>query len=263
MRKYLTTGLLGTFLGLVVGGVPAEASIISRGFFDEKIADYATLDSLNSKADKSEITTLSNIIGTPAELTYWDIITNFGDAGPFYSDDYYEEADKTIPYDNLSEFLRLSYTDPDFPGVASLGKYLFNAPRGATHWPLRLTEIFYDYQEMGDGLNQAGFYRLLFSEGTSETVNGQKVYTIPHLSQQVDKIGVVPDGYNNLADALAAVKITADTAKELAERAIPNILNESSNGKYVLTAEKVGDTATYKWEIIDRTTIENTATTNE
>lgn len=130
MRKYLTTGLLGTFLGLVVGGVPAEASIISRGSFDEKIADYATLDSLNSKADKSEMTTLSNIIGTPAELTYWDVITNFGDGGPFYSDDYYNEADKTIAYDNLSEFLRLSYTDPDFPGVASLGKYLFVQPRG-------------------------------------------------------------------------------------------------------------------------------------
>ncbi len=258
MNKILLGIVFG--LGAIVG---ADASIVSRSFLDDELANYATTTALNQKANQTDLTNLSRIVGTPAELTYWDIIANFGDGGPFYLNDYYEEADKTIPYDNLSEFLRLSYTDPDFPGVASLGKYLFNAPRGATYWPLRLQDIFYDYQEMSDGLHQVGFYRLLFSEGTSETVNGQKVYTIPHLSQQVDKIGVVPDGYNNLADALAAVKITADTAKELAEKAIPNVLNESSNGKYVLTAEKVGDTATYKWEIIDRTTTENTATTNE
>lgn len=254
MNKILLGIVFG--LGAIVG---ADASIVSRSFLDDELANYATTTALNQKANQTDLTNLSRIVGTPAELTYWDIIANFGDSGPFYPDDYYEEADKTIPYDNLSEFLRLSYTDPDFPGVASLGKYLFNAPRGATYWPLRLHDIFYDYQEMSDGLNQGGFYRLLFSEGTSETVNGQKVYTIPHLSQQVDKIGVVPDGYNNLADALAAVKITADTAKELAEKAIPNVLNESSNGKYVLTAEKVGDTATYKWEIIDRAINEITA----
>ncbi len=63
-------------------------------------------------------------------------------------------------------------------------------------------------------------------------------------------------------EELIKTKQVANEAKELAEKAIPNVLNESSNGKYVLTAEKVGDTATYKWEIIDRTVTENT-TINE
>ena len=82
------------------------------------------------------------------------------------------------------------------------------------------------------------------------------------LKEISDRIGTLPEEFDTVSDALVAIQVDVATAKELAEKAIPNVLNESSNGKYVLTAEKVGDTATYKWEIIDRTTTENTATTN-
>ena len=76
-------------------------------------------------------------------------------------------------------------------------------------------------------------------------------------------IGTVPEGYDNLGAALSAVKGIAEEAKQLAEQAIPNVLDEDSNGKYVLTAEKVGDVATYRWEIINRATNETTTNTTE
>ena len=245
------------FLGAVFGVTfmgSAGASIISRGFFDEKIADYATMESLNSKADKSELTTLSNIIGTPAELTYRDVISD--DLESFFGGEFIENHGTTqIPTDNISELLLLNYTDPNFPGLAGVIDRLFYP----YDYPVGLGEIFNDYHRLNNYTGKSHFWALLYIGGD---MNGIKVYSLPKLTEEVDKIGTLPDGYNNLADALAAVKITADTAKELAEKAIPNVLNESSNGKYVLTAEKVGDTATYKWEIIDRTVTENT-TTNE
>ncbi|MBQ7055396.1 MAG: hypothetical protein IJN91_00480 [Alphaproteobacteria bacterium] len=245
------------FLGAVFGVTfmgSAGASIISRGFFDEKIADYATMESLNSKADKSELTTLSEIIGTPAELTYRDVIS--GDLELLFGEEFIENHGTTqIPTDNISELLLLNYTDPNFPGIAGVIDRLFYP----YDYSVGLGNIFSDYDRLTRYTGNVHFWALLDNGGD---MDGKKAYGLPKLTEEVDKIGTLPDGYNNLADALAAVKITADTAKELAEKAIPNVLNESSNGKYVLTAEKVGDTATYKWEIIDRTVTENT-TTNE
>ena len=118
-----------------------------------------------------------------------------------------------------------------------------------------LYDISNYFSEFIEKLPETSLYGLLITHGTT-TDTGEKIYPLPQLSAGIDKIGTIPDGYTNLADALAAVKITADTAKQLAEQAIPNVLNESSNGKYVLTAEKLGETATYRWEIIDRTTTE-------
>lgn len=213
MKKVLISTILGLAVFDTVG-----ASIISRSFFDEKIADYATLESLNSKADKNEVTTLSDKIG-----------------------DLYLLSD-TLPI------------PPDYIEVFGVSMNGLKIPSTLTHLILNMLfaeEGFPSFHNLSNSI---------LSGGTM--TNGFIYYGLPKLTEEVDKIGVVPDGYNNLADALAAVKITADTAKELAEKAIPNVLNESSNGKYVLTAEKVGDTATYKWEIIDRTTTENTATTN-
>ena len=206
---------LGAVFGLTIMG-SAGASIISRGFFDEKIADYATMESLNSKADKSELTVLSEKIGNLSFLS------------------------NTIPLPpNFIELL----------GIENL------------QIPTTLTQLISGMLFADEGFPSFHILSdIILSGGTLS--DGYRYYGLPKLTEEVDKIGTLPDGYNNLADALAAVKITADTAKELAEKAIPNVLNESSNGKYVLTAEKVGDTATYKWEIIDRTVTENT-TTNE
>ncbi len=52
---------LGAVFGLTIMG-SAGASIISRGFFDEQIGNYATLDLLNSKANQSELNMLTGQI---------------------------------------------------------------------------------------------------------------------------------------------------------------------------------------------------------
>lgn len=50
--------------------IDADASIISRSFLDEALTNYATSTALDLKADKADLTTLSEIVGTPAEMTY-------------------------------------------------------------------------------------------------------------------------------------------------------------------------------------------------
>lgn len=206
--------LVSTIFSLTIFGA-ATASIISRGFFDEQIGKYATLDLLNSKANQSDITNLSNKIGS---LSYERLDDDFG-----VSEVANIIVNSNLIYNRLSGFDFNSVTD----GFAHfINTYLF--------------DIWY---ALHNGYDLYG--------------NDSPVMGLSALTNAVNKIGAVPDGYTNLADALTAVKITADTAKQLAEQAIPNVLNESSNGKYVLTAEKVGDTATYKWEIIDRTLTES------
>ena len=76
-----------------------------------------------------------------------------------------------------------------------------------------------------------------------------------------DKIGIVPDGYDNLGAALTAIKGVAEEVKQKVEAAIPDPKAEGANGKYVLTVDVVGDNATYRWEKIDRATGEIGTTT--
>ncbi|MBR3782144.1 MAG: hypothetical protein IKL14_02025 [Alphaproteobacteria bacterium] len=64
MRKFLTTGLFGAILGIVIGGAPADASLISRSFLDEALTSYATTTALDLKANQSDLTDLSDKIGT-------------------------------------------------------------------------------------------------------------------------------------------------------------------------------------------------------
>ena len=63
MRKLLTAGIFGTILSLT-GANYAGASIISRGFFDEAMENYATNTALDLKANQTDLTALSNKIGT-------------------------------------------------------------------------------------------------------------------------------------------------------------------------------------------------------
>ena len=63
MRRLLTAGIFGTILGIVGAGT-VNASIVSSGFLDEKLTEYALSTSLDLKAIQSDLTALSNKIGT-------------------------------------------------------------------------------------------------------------------------------------------------------------------------------------------------------
>ena len=69
MRKFLTTGLFSAILGLAVG-TPADASLVSRGFLDEALENYATTTALDLKANQSDFTELSNKIGDAWPYTF-------------------------------------------------------------------------------------------------------------------------------------------------------------------------------------------------
>ena len=62
MKKFTITGVFG--VGLSVIANCADASIVSRGFLDEALTNYATNISLDLKADTADLTALSDIIGT-------------------------------------------------------------------------------------------------------------------------------------------------------------------------------------------------------
>ncbi len=67
-----------------------------------------------------------------------------------------------------------------------------------------------------------------------------------------EKIGAVPDGFANLADALAALKETADRAVELAEKEILDPREQVNvDGKFILVVELEGGNATYRWEGVE------------
>ena len=76
MRKYLTTGLFGAILGLAFGA-PADAALVSRGFLDEALENYATTTALDLKANQSDFTDLSDKIGTlPTAMEFYEYDAN-------------------------------------------------------------------------------------------------------------------------------------------------------------------------------------------
>ena len=77
MRKYLTTGLFSAILGIVIGGAPADAALVSRGFLDEALENYATTTALDLKANQSDFTDLSDKIGTlPTSMEFYEYDAN-------------------------------------------------------------------------------------------------------------------------------------------------------------------------------------------
>ena len=85
MRKYLTTGLFSAILGIVIGGAPADAALVSRGFLDEALENYATTTALDLKADNADLTNLSNKIGElpdSAPTNMWYTVTSFSEPVP-------------------------------------------------------------------------------------------------------------------------------------------------------------------------------------
>ncbi|MBR3781761.1 MAG: hypothetical protein IKL14_00025 [Alphaproteobacteria bacterium] len=51
MKKLIITGTFGAMLCLSTGA-PADASIVSRGFLDEALTNYATTTALDLKANQ-------------------------------------------------------------------------------------------------------------------------------------------------------------------------------------------------------------------
>ena len=265
MRKFLTTCLFGAILGLAVGA-PADAALVSRGFLDEALGNYATTTALDLKADQSDFTELSNIVGTPAELTYRDIIESASSAiVELMGMDYYDAyGDNTVPTNNISELIRLNYTDIDFPGLAGVVQSLFYQRDEDDYWPVRLTEIFNDYEYLFLGMGHVSFTNIIIDGGTLQR-SGVTVYGLKDLTTKVDantaKIGTLPTEYATVGAALTAIKGIAEDAKAAALSAIPDPKTEGSTGKFVLTVDIVGDNATYRWEKIDRE--DETTTTTE
>ena len=262
MNKYL----LGVLIGLGTIGT-TYASIVSRGFLDEALTSYATTTALDLKANQSDLTNLSNIVGTPTEMTYKDMIdSNRITYGLFggYESPYY--TDTPIPTNDISEFILRSYTDENFPGVVGLFVRLFSVDDGSEGgWPIRLLEIFDDYQLLYEATKDWSFYSFLRYGGSlgEITVYGlakltEEVDKIPALTESVNantaKIGTLPDGYETVGAALTAINAKVDNK-------IENLSETASAGKYVLTAVRVGDQTTYAWELIDRSESEATTTT--
>ena len=242
--------LVGVVLGLVtVGG--ADASIVSRGFFEEQIGNYATLDLLNSKANQMDLNRLTDMIGTPDN--------NMTIGACELSQDMMEgeisEEDLGKPFfgPNVWEFLNRSYTDSSFPGFYAFttkvmygwaqGKRQFEGVRSISNF---LSDFINKFGLEAGGQN---LYSILMQDGINK--DGVMTYPLPYLSKQVDKIGTLPVGYETVGAALEAINAKVDNK-------ITNLSATASNGKYVLTAVKEGDQTTYAWESIDRSESENT-----
>ncbi len=366
---------LGAILGISIVGA-AGASIVSRGFFEEQIGNYATLDLLNSKANQSDLTALSDKIGVRA----WSVDNPnlLIDSFPFIKElfpDLYGSGDSWALEDvmPMSYYFEVNNVNVRWPGLAGVTNKLLNGWTGV-NGELRNPGLkaMYDGWVIGD-YNMPGLYDIssqmhklktafsvssvyrLFTNGSESYTIGDysgPIYPLWKLSQAVDKIGdlpigdmvvvppmftslngdialptslaelivrlflgnsrsgpiissiyrdmhnglrndegeivvkglsqlsseigvvpqgtnlvdmigvnakrigTVPAGYKNLGDALAAAMETADKAVELAEKAIPDPRSEGTSGKFVLTVDVIGDSTTYHWEKIDRTSEE-------
>ncbi len=256
MNKYL----LGVLMS--VGTISTTyASIVSRGFLEEALTNYATSTALDLKANQSDLTNLSNIVGTPTEMTYGDMMVSIGRPVRELFDRVYSGNTTPFPTNDISEFIRRSYTDKDFPGVAGLFTALFQQQNPNDSWPIRLYSIFNDYADLY--ITNGGYSFFLFILNGGSVGGGDVVYGLRELTPMVDantaKIGTIDSentiaGYDNLADALRAINAKVDNK-------IENLSETASAGKYVLTAVRVGDQTTYAWELIDRS--ESEATTTE
>ena len=251
MKRLLTAGIFGTILGIVGTGT-ANASIVSSGFLDEKLTEMtnATTLQLDTKANQSDLVNLLNIVGTPMEITYTDILRRSYYIEHIMGALYYETyADNTVPTNDISELIRLNYTDTDFLGLVGVVNALFEQREPGDTWPLRLKDIFDDYEYLFDE-GYSSFMDLIIRGGTVSGRDG--IVTVYGLKDLTTKIGTLPDGYDSVGAALTAIKGIAEDAKAAALAAIPDPKQEGSSGKFVLTVDIVGDNATYRWEKIDR-----------
>ena len=241
MRKILVS----TILGVGIAGT-ANASIVSSGFLDEKLTEMtnATTLQLDNKANQSDLTALSNKIGTlPDGLTVENLYNGWK-----------TPSGKSVH--GLSIIAQHNFTTYD-PLNDTINTGLKLESGGYLEV---LARLFFDhgYEEPNNGV-LAPFWYL--------TKQALRVGEIPHgktaagmIDEINTKIGTLPTEYATVGAALTAIKGIAEDAKAAALAAIPDPKQEGSSGKFVLTVDIVGDNATYHWEKIDR---EGETTTTE
>lgn len=178
MKKFTITGVFG--VGLSVIANCADASIVSRGFLDETLTNYATNISLDLKADTADLTALSDIIGTlPTTVIGFEnyvLPNNIGEqlniifnGDPDPNSDYMRHGLK-----DLSDFIR-ELQNKDF----EIMRYLLDGyERGLVYGSWRewrgLTEMDAD------------------------------------IKNNTAKIGTLPDGYESVGAALTAMNAKID-----------------------------------------------------
>ncbi|MBQ7055841.1 MAG: hypothetical protein IJN91_02825 [Alphaproteobacteria bacterium] len=287
MRKILVS----TILGVGIAGT-ANASIVSSGFLDEKLTEYALSTSLDLKANQSDFTELNTQISNSIDSlkTLWnseigiladgfnpnkvnnDIEGAFGLVGGFIV--------------HSMQSLTGGWTDKT-DGTTYLGIKDLNTKIGPLPDDITVLHMLEGWTDPS-GYYFPGLFDLasntfkfnnlfpktsigmLLAHGLEEYTNGNytgPVYPLWKLSEGIDKIGSIetkigtlPAGYDSVGAALTAIKGIAEDAKAAALAAIPDPKQEGSSGKFVLTVDIVGDNATYHWEKIDR---EGETTTTE
>lgn len=218
MNKYL----MGIIIGLGTIGT-THASIVSRGFLEEALTNYATSTALDLKADKADLMTVSdtieewnNIVARARNLDYcsnmnWDsIVVN----GEIVFDSCYDT-------NNVSDLIK---------------RFVPYMGQSGGNWFIQLLELSTNGYTKG-----------------SDQIKGLETLT-SDIEDLSIKIGTLPDGYETVGAALTAMNAKIDGK-------ISDLSATATNGKYVLTAVKVGDQTTYAWELIDRSESEATTTT--
>ena len=231
MKKLLTISALG--ISFCAG---ANASIISRSFLDEALTNYATSTALDLKADKTDLTALSDKIGTlPTTVT-----------SEYFVGDY------TLP-DNIGEQLHIVFYGNNervnyIPSLIEM--YHMIDDIDISSWDDEIWDSLYN-----------GLEKKLLSGVWYEWRGLTEMDT--DIKNNTAKIGTVPEGYENLGAAVTAIKGIAEEAKTMAAAAIPAPPENATDtkGKYVLTVDFTNETPVYKWESIDRGTTENETTT--
>ena len=225
MRK----SLVGAILCVMVT-YNASASIISRGFFDEAMENYATNTALDLKANQTDLTALSNKIGDLPSA----ILPGLWTAIPYYSENNVNMPEAGIPLPptlgEQLEFLfnggpespieRMFWTitmrggnietndNPDtyFLGLNPLTQKIRSIQENITlpsgdivgYGPPvveMLQHNFYQYPK-----DLAGIYGVLF--GTEENIGvlerfaTSTLFGVPNSFSGLSSIGIVPDGKN-------------------------------------------------------------------
>ena len=229
MKRFLTTGFLGAILGIVIGGVPADASLISRGFLDEVLTDYATTTALDLKADQTDLTALSNIVAKSAWNTE-NAALDFS-SFPFTNEFGFKSTGSWVNNTRgIADMLGQYNANTAFPGLAGVTYKLTNGWTSDVGIGVR----FEKYNQYNPGLegmfngwtiyDPSGSEIMVYKglenissqirtiEDTYHTglsrllVNGENkinveaynytgpIYPIWKLSEGIDKIGTLPDG---------------------------------------------------------------------
>ena len=180
MRKLF----ISTILGLTITG-GADASIVSRGFFEEQIGNYATLDLLNSKANQTDLTALNYIVG---KEDWNNIVLNLKlKSFPHLSELFPDLApDKGMPFTGISSYIYNNLTYIGAPNLAGV------------------TDKFLHGWTNSDNLTRQGLIAL--NDGWTDKNDGTTYLGLKDINT---KIGTLPDG---IPPALALI------AEQLNER---------------------------------------------